>query len=84
MSLAECAQQFGSNKKSKLISGEVVGVIDKPTATGRQRRYIQGKFSLAGGGVFRVVPLSARYINVTTVISNPPLVCLIDTEPSTG
>ena len=83
MSLAECAQQFGSNKKSKLISGEVVGVINKPTATGRQRRYIQDKFSL-DGDVFRVASLSARSINVATVTSNPPLVCLIDTEPSTG
>ena len=32
---AECSQQFGSNAKVKLVNGVVIGVVNKPTATGR-------------------------------------------------
>ena len=54
-------RRFGSNAKSKLVNGVVVGVVNKPTATGRSSWYVKGRFDV-GGGTMKVGVLHVRSV----------------------
>ncbi len=54
---SECSRRFGSNAKVKLVNGVVIGVVNKPTATGRSSWHVKGRFDI-GDGTMKVATLN--------------------------
>ena len=72
---SECAQRYGSNKKSKLLKGVVLEVFEK-NENGRMTVMIMARYEL-GGGVEKTATLSSRSIKV-----GPPPVAVAATQHS--
>ena len=62
-SQSECSRRFGSNAKVKLVTGTVIGVVNKPTATGRSSWHVKGRFDI-GGGTMKVATLNVRSVKM--------------------
>ena len=60
---SECSRRFGSNAKVKLVTGTVIGVVNKPTATGRSSWHVKGRFDI-GGGTMKVATLNVRSVKM--------------------
>jgi hypothetical protein len=74
---AECSRQYGSKKKTKLMSGSVVSVEKGRTATGRANWFLEADLQL---GV-DVASMKSKSLNVRSVRSSPVPVSLV-ADPS--
>ena len=49
MHLSECARRYGSEKKTKMLNGEVVNTRNKCTETGRASWFVRARYHLGEG-----------------------------------
>ena len=61
MHLSECARRYGSEKKTKLLNGEVISTRNKRTATGRASWFVRARFHL-GEGQTKLTEINVRSV----------------------
>ena len=61
VNLLEFARRYGSEKKSKLLDGEVVNTRNKPTETGRASWFVRAWFHL-GEGQTKLAEINVRSV----------------------
>ena len=49
MHLSECVRRYGSEKKTKMLNGEVVNTRNKRTETGRASWFVRARYYLEEG-----------------------------------
>ena len=63
----ECAPRYVSQNNSKMVCGEVIASLKKPTDTGRRSWYVRSQYDLRGGTT-KIAKLNVCSINAAPVV----------------
>ena len=63
----ECARRYGSQKDSKMVCGEVIEFLNKPTDTGRRSCYVRSRYEI-GGGTINIAKLNVLSIKAAPLV----------------
>ena len=61
MHLSECARRYGSEKKTKMLNGEVINTRNKRTETGRASWFVRARCHL-GEGQTKLAEINVRSV----------------------